>query len=894
GETRAPRETVADLARVFAPIFALAKEREGIAIPMVAELNVGTVVMGEAVIRDVSVEARTTPDGLALERIEALLPGETSVMASAVAEEDLRGTVNLLSSQPAALARWWTGGAFAAGTIEPVMVEADIRTSGEGFGAQRLALRLGQSRASGRIEYASHGTEPPLLTLKMTAPRLSLDDLLDAGALVGAAGIGLADAPNIQLNVLVNEAIIGTVAGATVSLNATYNDGRLTIDALSADDLAGAEVFASGEIVDLMSEPVGTVRGRVRVEDGEALAGALASVDTGVADLARFVPALTPADLRVNLSGQTGEDGEDLSLSVIGEAGGTALNVSAAGLSAGGDILAQPVSLNVSAENSDAAELLRQIGVAAVGSAPAGSIRLALDGTPRERMMGTARVDLLGVEATFEGDMRVGERIAPSGELAVSVNDQSTLETALGVSFPQLTPLSLTATLAPGFAGAVRAAPVAGTAAEMPFDADLELAAGRVTGSLAIAEADLLALTSLVLGGEAWTATSDGGSWPRSIFAPSIWPAYNAALSVDAGRLKVGDDIIANASLDVALGRDRLAVENLRGAWSGGTVLAGFGIDRDGSSARLSCDFTLENIDLSGNAWRGGAEAITSGRLDLTAEFAGSGTTVEGLVADLSGRGDVAVRDAVVRGLNITGPEAVVEPLLSTASPTEDRTRAAFEAHLSASDLSVESLTAKLSVNDGTMRVEAVEGDSALADAIGPTALDMADWRIRSDWSIDLDTAGDGEAVAVGLTFDGAADAPERTVDVAGLTTWLNLRQLERQIETVEEENEALGAAGDDVPPVVEGNVDVHSPDGAASDRDVLDASQDENDGAEDAGDLRGGENGGGANGDGAPLGDGVIRRRPIPIPSPDRAPGGAQEGWLGHPAASVRFAALP
>ena len=85
---------------------------------------------------------------------------------------------------------------------------------------------------------------------------------------------------------------------------------------------------------------------------------------------------------------------------------------------------------------------------------------------------------------------------------------------------------------------------------------------------------------------------------------------------------------------------------------------------------------------------------------------------------------------------------------------------------------------------------------------MGPTGLtvsasgsvDLVTGQLTSGWTLAFVPQGADQPVAVGLSFAGPLATPERSLNVGALVAHLNLRHLERQVQAVEEQNEALEA----------------------------------------------------------------------------------------------------
>lgn len=816
-----PAETAALLARHLAPVLALAGGQGDGAPAITAALDIGTIVFGGSLIHDVTAAVETGPEGLRVERAEALLPGDTSAEFSGRLAAAVRGNLRVSAPQPALFARWWTGEAVGTTMLDPVLFEADIDTALGGFDATRLSLRIGQSNATGRVRYQPRNGAAPLLDVALTVPRLAAADAANLATMLQTAGVGGETLPNIDIDLAVERMLIGGIEGSALNIDASYRDNILTVDALAAEDFAGAQVFASGSIGNLVGEPVGVIEGTIVLNDGARMASALGPFLTEEPMLGALAARLTdfaPADLRFSLSGGSGPEGDDLALRVDGALGGTDLSLRTTSAPPGSGWFDAPAALIVDAENEDAGRLFTQLGLPVTPGAGPGSLSISLQGTPSVGMSGSSRLTGLGLAGDFTGRVSFDGSVAPAGRLSLDAETLAPFAAAFGHSLPETGPLSLSATLAPAADGALRLERLAGEFGGVAVSGDMTVSAGTLTGSLDLTEADLEALTGLVLGENAWQAPQEG-YWPAAAFGNPLLPDLAVDLTVSADRLGIGSLVAQDATFDLALDPARFALTGGRASAAGGTLEGELTLTRTGTQSDLAASLRLEGADLGSLVWRDGGAPVATGRLTLDAAVASSGYTVSGLVARLTGTGALSISDGSIRNLNPApfdldaatdaSPRAAGneqnDPATNGSEPDDTevgdaQVSDAFTAHLAAGNLDFSRLDARLAITAGTAHLEDVALDVASAATLSAAVADLTAWRLTSDFTIALDTEST-EDVAVGLRFDGPLDAPTRQLNTAALTSWLNLRRLERQVQAVEEQNQALEAEANALTP---------------------------------------------------------------------------------------------
>ncbi len=136
----------ANAPRGFGPAFATLKDLVALAgvLPYAGRLGftVENLSAGGGVLREVRADLLVRPEGLALERLEARLPGRGLLRATGGARDALfSGEVLLEAEEPAGLVRWLSGAAVAAAS------DADLRIGG------RLTIKVERERAGSRTAF---------------------------------------------------------------------------------------------------------------------------------------------------------------------------------------------------------------------------------------------------------------------------------------------------------------------------------------------------------------------------------------------------------------------------------------------------------------------------------------------------------------------------------------------------------------------------------------------------------------------------------------------------------------------------------------------------------------------------------------------------------------------
>ena len=830
------REAIALLRSHLAPLGELIATGSQRAGSILAELNVGNLLLGGSLVKDVSIAAQGGATGaIEVETAEALLPGDAEVIASGrLNDGGFVGAIEVSAPQPVLLARWWDGGGFEGFGVDAILAEADVTIGANGIDAERLSLRMGGSSAGGRARFVTtdaatpggqiaavnpllqgeagetapgapegDGPAPGLLDLSLRAPSLDVADAIDLAALAQEllTRDGDEDAtPDIVLDLAVDRLAVGAVEGAALNLDADYRDGTLTIDALSAEAIAGAELFAAGTIGDLTGTPIGRIEGTLAIVEGETFASALGGLlpdDGRMRFIEEVLPRLTPAELSFALEGGSEASASDLAATVSGSLAGTDVTLGLSGSPMQPGWVERPASLRLELQAPSSADLLAQLGLEAEAATASGPARfeLAAAGTPAEGLRTELTAALMNAALDYEGTVTYDGTLGHDGRLALQAPSLAPAIATIAPSLPALGAIDLTATVASQAEDdAVLFSDLEGSVAGVAVSGELSASDDTLDGELALGELDALSLGALILGEAAWSAPEGGEPWPSEPFGPTA--LADADLSIDLAlttdRLRAGPRVLGPAAFGLALSQDALEVADATLAVAAGTAGGSLELRRDGAQAELSGTVELEGIDVA--ELLGAGAAPLEGTADLEATFASSGYTLSNLLGSLSGEGRASVRDGRFAGLD-PKPFALEDvPGSAESLPTEAAVESAFQSHLRGGDFAFDALGASLVIDEGRVRLVDVTMETDAAARLNAGSLDLDAWTLDTEWAFPLANAAsdDPSDGAVSLRIEGPVAAPERTIDGAALAAWLSLRRLEAQVEAVEEENETL------------------------------------------------------------------------------------------------------
>ena len=414
-------------------------------------------------------------------------------------------------------------------------------------------------------------------------------------------------------------------------------------------------------------------------------------------------------------------------------------------------------------------------------------------GTPRTGIATAARAEAAGTTLHYDGRLRYDGALGVEGRVAASARQLATAGALLGIPLPEVADVTLAADASSSADGAVALRNIEGSVAGSRVTGSVVAARTGLTGDLALGDIELASLARLVLGEDAGAAPQTG-RWPASVFSDPMLPPVRADLAITAASLSIAGETLRDARFGLELGPRRLAIEGADAALAGGRVSGALSLVRDGARATLEGRLAVTNAALAQLAWRSGEDPAATGTMTLSSQFSSAGYTVAGLIGGLTGSGWMTLEDGRLRDLN-PAPFDLSDDALDgfATAPTEAEARSAFESHLAADDLGYDRIGAELELSDGSVRLRNVAISPPVGVVVERAALDLDAWEVRADLALATALSG-GQSAPVGVAFAGPLGAPQRTLDVAQLTSWIGLRQIERQVEAVEQDNRALEA----------------------------------------------------------------------------------------------------
>ncbi|MQT11532.1 hypothetical protein F0357_02345 [Rhizobiales bacterium Sp-1] len=778
-------------------------------VPGKVDLSAPAGILAGGIIQNMTLSASPSDHGWTVERLTAEPPGATKLTLTG----DLRtgpaprfdGRVVLSSAQPGTLGAWARAAAKVPTGIPAIALDGTFSASATGVSSPSFTLTSGDQSIRGNFGWRpGDGSVASALDIALRAGRLDFATLADLGRAVSPAGLpvfvaGLAGSVAFEINA--ETAAFRGVEGKALSIQAALDGGTLALRKVHVEDLAGVRVEAQGKVDRWLTAPQGSVTASLSARDlgpAAALVSSFAPTAPAAALFARAAPLLGPADLTATFeAGQTGNgEGTQANLTLAGTAGGTTLDGRLAFAGKPADWRSADLKLDLTASAADGGKLIGQFAlpVLPIAANGAGKVKLALDGTVSGDLGTEFQVDLAGSSLSGKGSFAL-----PAGASARSRFD-------LALRSPDLVPVALAlGRVLPAFGGPVDAdlaahvetagprltiAALKGTLAGTKIDGagtvDAGLPRPKVTGRLAVADADGAFLTELGLGTDAWALQGDTGThWPDAAFGPSLAAGLDFDGELAAERLRLGGTVVGDARLHLVSDANGITFDPVAGTLGGGRLTGRLALGRAGDQALVTARVSLENAAIDAVLPQAvlneaGPKEIKDGKADLTLGLDGSGRSIAAVVASLAGSGSLAIRDVAMPNLDPEAFDGLTDLAESGSVQIDDQlVRTRLEAGLSAAPLPVTEAKGPLTVGGGVVRWNDVAVTAKGAAVSGSAQVDLTKWGLDSTWTLTVDAGErkvEGASPAIQVSYAGPLDDPSRSIDVTALSAYLNLR----------------------------------------------------------------------------------------------------------------------
>lgn len=783
-------------------------------------LDVGSIVLGGSIVEQLAFDAVNDRDGWRVDKFEARFPGRTALVASGRVAKDpegqtpeFKGQVRLASLQPGRFAVWARPNQPVPGTPPPA-VRLQARTV---FGLEHLLLEeitgsLGDDALTGSIDLKTPLGARSQLAMTIDADRLDMDAINDLTRLLSGrdALAAAAVTDNVSVDLTAARLVSEGVNAQDVVIDASLADGVLDMRRIQMDDIAGANISATGKLQSIFTKPIGELSAQIDAQDLSGIVTLLAPyIDTlPIYDAVTLAaPALAPANLETRFVSKDVPEGLKADLQITGTAGGSPLSFV-------GQYVGRPdvpesgeVTFTLAADAEDSSRLLRQFAIPAEPAATArpGALSLSGQGSLEAGIFSSLVADLAGTRMNAEGFIRPGRGAALGfdGSLTLTTKAINPLLAMAGISFTGALQDELG--LSEGFAvdlagqvsldGARLDAEIASAAidgAEFRGSGTVDLAGDvpSMVGDFVLDRLSLPWALSLGMGKDPFAFVIDDTVWSDNPFKVTAFGDLELAIGLRATVLDISDSLSADdAGVTITASSGNLGVEVTDAGFAGGLLSGIVNIRNTLGSIVMDGNLSLSEAALEEVVWRPEGRAAALGALNVTANFEGNGNSMLDLVSSLTGGGTLLVENGEFRNINPIAFRRAMRATDAGLELEEEKIKDVFMQHIDGGELPFNSVQGAFSLVSGELRARSISVEAENGSALGGGSIDLINFVLDSEWNLKMD-AGENAVVGadqqIGILFEGPLESPEREIDVSALTGFLTLRAFETEVERIE------------------------------------------------------------------------------------------------------------
>ena len=602
-----------------------------------------------------------------------------------------------------------------------------------------------------------------------------------ASVRMGPGGsVPLADTGSLLLSTLAARAVAveRAVGRLAVKLRASaLTDGAVTLNDVEADfglsgeqlEITGLKFKTSsagsvelrGQLSAVASRPQGSVRGWIGAGSRQGFAGIADLLPSGVQAVgAGWLNHIADADLGFVLSLGAGEGGS-ASIQANGLVEGARVGIDLKLDGGLGRWREAPIDLSMSIEGGAAASIARRMagaagprdGEARAGTAVPATLHIKAAGATATTLLTRASLATKDTRAAFNGRAvvdAIGGGVALTGDLTIEAAEAADLLMMAGAARrPGIGGVPVQGTVAVVRKGG--STRISGSGLEIggvPVAGDLVVAdkgeRTRIDGKISAGRIALMGLLGLVLDGETRTVagagtpdTSGPSPWPDTPLSLALLDRIEGQITLTAPSALLADGLeLTGAEASIGLSPGRLTIASLTGGALGGRFTLRGAMESAPAGANLTLDTRITGAQLA--RLGGGADAGRDlGEGNLTLALSGRATSLRAATAQLTGRGEIELRNARVEGVGAEILDKVALAAIEGGEATGvEGLQGAIAAQLARSNVAAGNRKLTVEVADGIARIGVLEIATPEASLRNATTVDVAALRADSEWRI--------------------------------------------------------------------------------------------------------------------------------------------------------------
>lgn len=661
------------------------------------------------------------------------------------------------------------------------------------FSPDNLRLNEGLfslDETSGKLTIALANGSAPSLSIRMSANELNFDAYAPQGLLALHRGAGLPVAfVNLMAEVVgerdfslagsLNKMRLNGIDTGAVKIDVKASENGMDFRTVQIADVAGANIDLSGLIK----------------FDGDKISGAL-DADLKAPKPARimklfgigvlgddWLAAASPLAIRLNVVASDENERSVVNTRISGNSGGATFTGNGKFSGNIKDWQNGRVHISGQMESKSARQLLALANIKVErGKDSAGRVAMTATGRVKDGLASTGDVSGFGVQSQFSGKIFWPETgLNAKGRLAVLVQNTDHVLAVLGV-YPGKASQIAKVFSAEGkldwSPSLLSLKDLRGTAAGSSLSGDLAVTqvdkGSKVDLSVSIGRASLgylLASALLERNGKAHSASAR--------FAFDVFGLAAANITVRADQLDLWPQFFlsgATVKLNAVGNKVKVAIDGARDGRD--KIAAGFDFQLGSQVTRLT-GTTSDTVVLRDILKTARGNEVLGGKFSFKAGFSGSGRTPAGVLADLSGQGNYALSDGLVKNIS----PAKFARQLPNAETAQDVEKLISEV-LRTGDMAVGGGSGKLKIANGVLTMDpiAIKGDGGKGTlrVVYEIATGLSDISVR----LNLDEPGNVPGFEI--AYAGVPSSLAPSSDFSALKSHLSVAALNRTLDKLE------------------------------------------------------------------------------------------------------------
>lgn len=772
-------------------------------VPGKASISLPALVSDDTTIRDIRLDVRPDGSGWQVVNAVATLPGRTQLEAKGsltlLGGPAFNGNLLVASNQPSGLANWLSGSVDPAiRQLNAAGFSADVSLTTLNQRFNNLELAIGDASLKGELERRSDG-KTSNLSIDLAGNEIDLDALKALGSLALGDQVGSSVLDHrIDAKFKADRFNMAGVTANHVETAFTMAGGVLTLENMTAGDIAGAEVKARGQLQGSLLKYAGKGTVNLHAPDMQPFFTMLQQKLPNhpfLSRLAASAPWYANSDLAVDVSVNSENGGANVAVS--GTVNGSRLSAVAKMpdfLSITDDTA---MSLEAVLKNQSTAILFGQAGLDPLpfDADGEGLLSVKLNGTLGSPAQTDIRFSTERTHFSMSGSFAVAAANFGEGSADVAL-ESADIEPYLimnAVGLPQLgggMAVKANAKVAVD-AQKIAFSSVGGQVGGNPFSGNLAVqraAPYPVSGDLSVRTADLAWLGDAIYGP---VIDPENGALNAKPLAMAAFPQLKASLSLKAENFEAGPfGTITGLAAKVTHDSGSLSLDEVTGGFMGGKLTGRLAMSTGEGAGIFRTKIAVTDANPEPILWANANGPVATGRIaiDLTAES--TGKSVGEILKSAGGSGEIRAGGLVLKGLN----PAALPPILQAADGLQQpidapKVRPLVDQNLWQGEIGLGDVALPFSLNGGALHFQNLRAGIDPVTLAGDATVDIAASTVNGD--LDLLFNPGTEAVAgaepsLRLNYNGPLAAPALTIDVSTLSNYLSLRAFEKERRRVE------------------------------------------------------------------------------------------------------------